>query len=66
MEAEVLIGWDKEVEPLNENEKEVHSFTCKLVLELLKEGMIEDPNNIPEEIIETIISTLKMDLKKNR
>jgi len=66
MEAEVLIGWDKEIEPLNENEKEVHSFTCKLVLELLKEGMIEDPNNIPEEIIETIISTLKMDLKKNR
>ena len=66
IDAEVLIGWDKEVEPVNIEEKEVHSFTCKLVLELLKEGMIEDPNNIPEEIIETIISTLKMDLKKNR
>jgi len=66
IEAEVLIGWDKEIEPITENDKDVHSFTCKLVLELLKEGIIKDPDNIPEEIIETIISTLKMDLKKNR
>jgi len=65
IESEVLIGWDKEIEPITEIDKDAHSFTCKLVLELLKEGIIKDPDNIPEEIIETIISTLKMDLKKN-
>lgn len=66
VEAEFLIGWDKEIEPITKEDKNVHSFTCKLVLELLKEGIIKDPDNISKEVIDTIIATLKMDLKKNR
>lgn len=58
------------IEPLNTNEKikeqEIDSFTVKLVNELLKENIIDDPDNIPDEIVKMIILTLKKDIKKKK
>lgn len=43
--------------------KEVRSFTIKLIHELLKNDVIADPNNIPDEITDMIIAALKNDIK---
>ena len=40
------------------------SFTIDLVNRLLKENIISDIDNIPEEITDMIISSLRADLKK--
>jgi len=51
---------------IKDNTDEVHSFTVKLVNELLKEGIINDINNIPIEITDMIIAALKHDLKNKK
>jgi len=47
-------------------DKKTHSFTIDLVNRLLKENIIEDINNIPEEITDMIIASLKADLAKKK
>jgi len=44
--------------------EDTKNFTNKLVNELLKEGVITDIENIPEEITDMIIAALKTDLKR--
>lgn len=66
VDAAILIGWDKEIIPTDPKALEVHSFTIKLVLELLKEGIVTDPNNIPTEITDMVISALKADIKNKK
>ena len=46
--------------------KETKGFAEKLVSQLIKENMINDPNNIPSEITDMIISALKMDIKNKK
>lgn len=48
-----------------EFKKEIDSFTIELVQQLLREGIIKDPNNIPQSIVDLIISALKTDIKKS-
>jgi len=44
--------------------EDTKNFTNRLVNELLKEGVITDIENIPEEITDMIIAALKTDLKR--
>ena len=64
IEAEFLIGWEKETVPITIEDKKAHSFTVNLVLELLKEGIIVDPDHIPDDIIDLIKNALKLDVKR--
>ena len=60
IEAECLIGWDKG------EDIEVHGFTVELVNRLLKENLITDPHNIPPEITDMIIASLRADILKRK
>ena len=51
---------------LDKVDDDVKSFTEKLVKELLKENIITDSDNIPGEVIEMIVSALKLDLKQKK
>lgn len=46
------------------NKEKIDSFTIKLVNELLTENIIQDPENIPDEIVKMIMLKLKEDIKK--
>lgn len=52
------------VEPIADDD--VHSFTVELVKQLMKSGIIEDPDNIPKEITDMIIAALKNDIKTKK
>lgn len=70
VDSSVLFNSNEKIktEHLKVNEKikeqEIDSFTVKLVNELLKENIIQDPDNIPDEIVKMIILNLKKDIKK--
>lgn len=73
IEAEYLIGWDEKNgvvynEKLvpNNTDEDVHSFTIKLVQELLQADIIDDKDNIPPHIIDLIVSALKADAKQKK
>jgi len=57
---------DKEVNKVINTKEEINSFTIKLVNELLKEGIIDNIEVIPQEITDMIILALKTDLKRIR
>ena len=44
--------------------KRIKSYTIEMIEQLLEEKIIKDPDNIPPEIIDLIISCLKKDIKK--
>jgi len=64
IEPEFLIGWEKESIPVTIEDKKAHSFTISLVLELLKEGIVTDPDHINDEVMELIKNALKLDVKR--
>ncbi len=43
---------------------EYKSITADLIKNIIYSNIIEDPNNIPDYVIEAIIASLKMELKK--
>ena len=47
-------------------EESIDSFTIKLVEELLKENIIKDPENIPQEIVDLILVKLKKDIEMRK
>jgi len=49
------------------DKKDIKGFTVALIDRLLSEGIIEDKDNIPQEVIAAIVASLKLDLnnKKN-
>jgi len=63
-----LIGASDVKNPFVELEvdEEVHSFTVELVKQLMKSGIIADPDNIPIEITDMIVAALKNDIKTNK
>jgi len=70
VESQVLFKENEETSMNNlknevkSNEEKIDSFTVKLVNELLTENIIQDPDNIPEEIVKMIMLKLKEDIKK--
>jgi len=50
-----------------DDKKDIKGFTVALIDRLLSEGIIEDKDNIPQEVIAAIVASLKLDLnnKKN-
>ena len=50
----------------DEVEESIDSFTIKLVEELLKENIIKDPENIPQEIVDLILVKLKKDVEMRK
>ena len=47
-------------------DEEIHSFTIDLVKELLKEGLIDSEDNIPEHLMDLIVSALKADARERK
>ena len=66
IEVEYLMGYSEPVVVSNDN-KDIKGFTVSLINRLLSEGIIEDKDNIPQEVIAAIVASLKLDLnnKKN-
>lgn len=48
-----------------EDKKKLKSYAIKMIEQILEENIIKDPENIPLEIIDLIISCLKKDIKKS-
>lgn len=52
------------IKDLYKVDEEVDSFTIKLVEQLLSEGIITDPENIPQDTLDLIISAFKNDIRR--
>jgi len=46
--------------------EEVHSFTIKLIQDLLKEGVISDTENASQNVIDAILINLKLDASRQK
>jgi len=66
VEVEYLMGYSEPAVASNDK-KDIKGFTVALIDRLLSEGIIEDKDNIPQEVIAAIVASLKLDLnnKKN-
>lgn len=56
----------RKLEQIKINDNEVKGFTVKLVQEILNNNVVTDINNIPSEIIDMIVASLKNDIRNNR
>ncbi|MGV8982116.1 helix-turn-helix domain-containing protein [Clostridium sp.] len=66
LDPEYLIGWNEIEVVAATKQEDTHSFTVKLVHELLQANIINDKDNIPQEIIDMVIAALKADLKNKK
>ena len=54
------------IEQNNKKSVEIHSFTMQVVERLLNEGIIEDPNDIDQSVIDMVIGALRIDIAKKK
>lgn len=47
-----------------EEQKKIKSWTMELLEDLIRQGVIKDPNNISEDTIDMIIDAIRLDAKR--
>ena len=65
VEVEYLMGYKEPVVASNDK-KDIHGFTISLIERLLSENIIDNREDIPQNVIDAIIASLKLDLNNKK
>jgi len=65
VEVEYLMGYKEPVVVANDK-KDIHGFTISLIERLLSENIIDNREDIPQNVIDAIIASLKLDLNNKK